>query len=86
MDFIGLLIWIIFGAVIGWIAGTIMKDQRGLLGNIIVGIVGSMIGAWLSTLVADTTFGKFSTMGVIFSILGAMVLIFVKQLLMGKRN
>lgn len=86
MDILGFLIWIIFGAVIGWIAGVIMKDERGLLGNIIVGIVGSMIGALLSTLVTKTAFGNFSLMGVIFSVLGAMLLIFLKQLLMGKRH
>lgn len=84
-DFIGLLIWLAFGAVIGWIGGVIMNDRRGLLGNIIIGILGSMLGAWVSSLVLDTTFNEFSLPGVVFSVIGAVILIFLKQLVLGRR-
>lgn len=83
---LGLIIWLIFGALIGWIAGIIMKDQRGILGNIIIGIVGSLIGGWISTLTMNTNFNDFSLPGVIFSIIGAVILIFLKQLVMGQRH
>jgi uncharacterized membrane protein YeaQ/YmgE (transglycosylase-associated protein family) len=43
-----LLIWIIVGAVAGWLAGLIVKGYGfGLIGNIILGIVGAFLGGWL---------------------------------------
>ena len=43
-----LVIWLIVGAVAGWIAGTVVRGGGyGLLGDIIVGIVGSVIAGWL---------------------------------------
>ena len=47
------LVWIIFGALAGWIASIIMgrNHRMGLFANIIVGIIGSALGGWLSTAV-----------------------------------
>ena len=44
-----LLIWLVVGGVIGWIASMIMRTdaQQGMLLNIVVGIVGAMLGGWL---------------------------------------
>jgi len=43
-----LLLWLIVGAVAGWLAGVIVKGGGfGLVGNIIIGIIGSFIGGWL---------------------------------------
>lgn len=83
---LSLILWLVFGAIIGWIAGVIMKDQRGILGNIIIGILGSFLGGWISTMTVGTTFDEFSLTGLIFSVIGAVILIFLKQLLMGKRS
>jgi len=48
----GIITWIIFGALAGWIASIIMGRNRrmGFLANILVGIAGSALGGWLSTL------------------------------------
>jgi uncharacterized membrane protein YeaQ/YmgE (transglycosylase-associated protein family) len=45
------ILWIIFGAIAGWIASIIMgrNAQMGALANIVVGIVGAIIGGWLMT-------------------------------------
>ena len=44
-----LLIWLVIGAVAGWLAGLIMEGYGfGLIGNIVVGIVGALIAGWLS--------------------------------------
>ena len=83
---LSLILWLVFGAIIGWIAGVIMKDQRGILGNIIIGILGSFLGGWISTMTVGTSFNEFSLTGLIFSVIGAVILIFLKQLLMGKRS
>ena len=43
-----LLVWLLIGAIAGWLAGLIVKGYGfGLVGNIIIGIVGSLIGGWL---------------------------------------
>lgn len=41
---IGILIWLVIGGVVGWLAGLIMRDNNGILVNVIVGIVGAFIG------------------------------------------
>ncbi len=48
MDPTTLVIWLIIGAIAGWLAGQVMKGAGfGLVGNIIVGIVGAFIAGWL---------------------------------------
>ena len=45
----GLIVWLIVGAVAGWLAGTLVKGGGfGLVGDIIVGILGGFIGGWLA--------------------------------------
>ena len=44
---INLIFWLIAGAIVGWLAGMVMNDRGGLGLNIVVGIVGAVIGGWL---------------------------------------
>lgn len=81
-----LVIWLVVGGVIGWIASIIMKTdaQQGLLLNVVVGIVGALIGGWLlSPLVGAGTLnqGDFSLAGLFVSLVGAVVLLFVVNLI-----
>lgn len=80
----GILLWLLFGAVVGWLAGIIMNDQKSLVMNIIVGIIGSFLGSWLAGVLFNKTFTDFSMEGLLFSVLGAAVLIFIKRLITGK--
>jgi uncharacterized membrane protein YeaQ/YmgE (transglycosylase-associated protein family) len=69
-----LIIALIVGGIIGWLASIIMKTnaQMGLLANIIIGIVGSLLGYWLAGVLGIATAGVLRwVMGVI----GAVVLI-----------
>ena len=48
MDRLGLIIFLATGAVAGWLAGTLMKGGGfGLIGNIVVGIIGAVIGGFI---------------------------------------
>jgi len=81
-----LIIWLVVGGVIGWIASLIMKTdaQQGLLLNVVVGIVGALIGGWLiSPLVGAGTLnqGDFSLPGLLVSLVGAIILLFVVNLI-----
>ncbi len=48
---VNILVWIIVGAIAGWLAGLIMHSRLGLIGDIIVGIIGSFVGGFVLTLV-----------------------------------
>ena len=51
MDLTNLIVWVIVGAVAGWLASIVMKtnQSQGLLADIVVGIIGGLIGGWLLT-------------------------------------
>ncbi len=75
-----LIIWLIVGGLIGWIASMIMRTdgQQGIILNVIVGIVGALIGGWLiSPLLGagNINSGDFSIMGLLVSLVGAVILL-----------
>lgn len=81
------LLWIlIVGAIAGWLGGTIYKGSGlGIIGNIIVGIVGSYVGYWLLGLL-DVSLGT-GTLGFILTgAIGAIVILFVLNLVIPKKN
>jgi uncharacterized membrane protein YeaQ/YmgE (transglycosylase-associated protein family) len=80
-----IVIWLVVGGLIGWIASMIMKTdaQQGLILNVIVGIVGAMLGAWLLAPlfgVGTINQGDFSLAGLGLSLLGAIVLLAIVNL------
>jgi uncharacterized membrane protein YeaQ/YmgE (transglycosylase-associated protein family) len=72
-----IVLWLIFGAVVGWIASVVMKTNRrmGLLANIIVGLVGSALGMWLFGLAGFGSVNAFTLSGMLVSVGGAVLLI-----------
>jgi uncharacterized membrane protein YeaQ/YmgE (transglycosylase-associated protein family) len=78
-----ILIWLIVGGIIGWLASVIMRTQESILLNIVVGIVGALIGGWLiSPLVGAGTIneGDLSVAGLGVSLLGAVILLAIVNL------
>ena len=64
-----LIIWLVIGAVAGWLAGLIVKGYGfGLVGNIVVGIIGAILAGWLLPLVGFVLVG-----GVIAEITNAVI-------------
>ena len=76
-----ILVRIIVGGVVGWLASFVMKTNRqmGILANIAVGIVGSWLGFWLAGMLGLATYGTVANL--IVSIVGAIVLIFILKAL-----
>jgi uncharacterized membrane protein YeaQ/YmgE (transglycosylase-associated protein family) len=76
---VNIVLWIILGAAAGWIASMIMgRDaQMGAVANIIVGIIGAMIGGFLFNLVGLTGDTGFNFWTLIVAIIGAIVLLFL---------
>ena len=82
MNFIA---WIVIGGLIGWIASKIMNTdaQQGLILNVVVGIVGALVGGWLiSPLVGLPTINQnaFSIGAMAVSLVGAIILLAVVNL------
>ena len=80
------IIWLVVGGVIGWLASIMMKTngQQGLFLNIIVGIVGAMLGGWfISPLVGIGTINQnnFSLPAMLVSFVGAAILLAIVNLL-----
>lgn len=74
------IIWLIVGGLIGWVASKIMNTdaQQGIFLNVVVGIVGAMLGGWLiSPLIGAGTVnqGDFSLGGLFVSLVGAVILL-----------
>jgi uncharacterized membrane protein YeaQ/YmgE (transglycosylase-associated protein family) len=74
---VNIIVWILFGALAGWIASMITRtnDQQGALGNIITGIVGAFIGGFLVRLLTGSDVNGFNLGSLIVAILGAVLLI-----------
>jgi uncharacterized membrane protein YeaQ/YmgE (transglycosylase-associated protein family) len=75
-----LIIFLCIGALAGWLAGVIMKGGGfGIIGNIVVGILGSFLGGWLLPMVGLGVGGEFG--GFITAVIGAVILLFIVGLL-----
>ncbi|HSD73668.1 MAG TPA: GlsB/YeaQ/YmgE family stress response membrane protein [Steroidobacteraceae bacterium] len=80
------IIWLVIGGLVGWLASVVMKTdaQQGIVLNIIVGIVGALLGGWLlSPLFGTATInqGDFTLSGLLVSFLGAVILLAVVNLI-----
>jgi uncharacterized membrane protein YeaQ/YmgE (transglycosylase-associated protein family) len=73
----GILLWIIFGALVGWIASLVMKTdaEQGALLNIVVGIIGAVLGGWIMNFFGQSGTTGFNLYSFIVALLGAIVLI-----------
>ena len=83
------IIWLIVGGVIGWLASIVMKTngQQGIFLNVVVGIVGAMLGGWvISPLVGVGTINQdnFSLPALLVSFVGAAILLAIVNLLRRK--
>ena len=84
MSIESIIIWVILGAVAGWIANSLFGGRSlGLVNSIIVGILGSFIGGWLAPKlgISGAEVGGFSFASVLTAVGGAIVLLFLLRLL-----
>jgi uncharacterized membrane protein YeaQ/YmgE (transglycosylase-associated protein family) len=80
-----LIIWLIVGGIIGWLASLVMRTdaQQGIVLNIVVGIVGALLGGWLlSPLFGAGSINQadFSLLGLLVSFGGAVILLLIVNL------
>lgn len=83
MEGFGWILSIILGGIAGWIAEKLMGSDHSLVMNIILGIVGALLGNWLFRLLIDTTAG--GAIGqLVVAVIGACILIWLGRVVRGR--
>jgi len=80
MDLESIIVWLIVGAIAGWLAGMVVKGGGfGLVGDIIVGIIGAVIAGWLLPRIGIIIGGGFIA-AIINAFIGAVILLIILRL------
>jgi len=84
----GILLWIVFGALVGWFASLLMKTdaEQGALLNVIVGIVGAVLGGWIMSIFGNSGVTGFNLYSFVVALLGAIVLIGLVRAIRGSTS
>ena len=78
----GIILWIVFGAIVGWIANILMKNgDEGILMDIIIGIIGASLGGFLMNILGNSGVTGFNVYSLFVAVIGAMVLIWISRIL-----
>ncbi len=81
MDVQALIIWLVVGAIAGWLAGMVVKGSGyGLIGDIVVGILGGLIAGWLLPQVG-IVIGSGFIAAIIDAFIGAVILLIALRLI-----
>ena len=86
----GIILWLVIGGVVGWLASIVMKrdGSQGIFLNVVVGIIGSMLGGWLlSPMIGAPSInsGEISASSLLVSFLGAVILLAIVNLISRRR-
>jgi uncharacterized membrane protein YeaQ/YmgE (transglycosylase-associated protein family) len=84
----GLIAWIIIGVIAGWLTGKLMKGSGfGFFMDMVVGLVGALIGGWISGMLGFGTASQHGMIGsIIIATIGAVVLTLIVRLISGNRS
>ncbi|MBK8068696.1 MAG: GlsB/YeaQ/YmgE family stress response membrane protein [Rhodanobacteraceae bacterium] len=78
MNLTAIVLWLVIGAVAGWLAGQLMRGRGlGLVGNIVVGIIGAFVGGWLLGGVLGISIGGGLVGAILNATVGAVVVLAV---------
>ena len=83
----GIIAWIVLGAIAGFITNMIMGGTEGVIGTIILGIIGAVVGGYLAgnvLKVADVT--GINPESIVVAVIGAVIVVAVYRMLMGRRT
>lgn len=80
-----ILIWIVFGALAGWVGSMIMgtDGEQGLILNIVVGIIGASLGGYVMNYFGKAGVSGFNLYSFVVAVLGAVALLAILKLLRG---
>lgn len=82
----GVLSWVIVGLVAGWLAGKLMGGRGfGCVGNVVVGIIGALLGGWLASRFLDLDVTGINLPSIIIAVVGALIFLGILRLLPGRQ-
>jgi uncharacterized membrane protein YeaQ/YmgE (transglycosylase-associated protein family) len=81
----GIIAWILLGLVAGWLAGQVMKGGYGLVGDIVLGIVGAVVGGFLASRLLGLDVDGFNVMSILIAFAGACIVIAISRAVSGNR-
>lgn len=76
-----ILVWVIFGALVGWLADLVMKTDHSLGINIVLGIIGAFVGGLIMNLLGASGVTGFNLYSILVAVIGAAVVIFLGKTL-----
>jgi len=82
----GIISWVILGGIAGWLASLIMKQKSGLIWNIILGVVGGLLGGYGASFLGWDGVSGFNLYSLIVAVVGAIIVIYVGRLFRVKEN
>lgn len=82
-----ILAFLLLGLVAGWLAGMVMRGGGyGIIGDMIVGVLGALVGGWLFSNVTGRDITGFDLPSILIAFVGACLLIFVLRAVSGRRT
>jgi len=83
----GILLWILFGLIVGVIAKFLMpgRDPKGFIITVVLGIVGALLGGWIASLLGIGAITGFNIGSMLIAIGGAMLVLVIYYLVMRRR-
>ena len=84
----GIIAWIIIGVIAGWITGKLMKGSGfGFIMDMVVGLIGALIGGWVSSFFGFGTASEHGMIGsIVIAVIGAVLLTLIVRLFTGNRS
>ena len=73
----GIILWIVFGALVGWVASMVMKTNDGVIMDIVIGVVGAILGGFIMSLLGKSGVNGFNIYSFLVALLGAVVLLWI---------
>ncbi len=83
----GILSWIVLGAIAGWLASMFVnRTGEGLFRDIVLGIVGGVVGGWVFAAMGSTGVTGFNLWSLFVAVIGAVVVLVLYHALVRRRN
>ncbi len=84
----GIISWIILGALSGWIVSIIVKTnaKQGFLGNVAVGVIGALLGGFLGSRLFDVDVSGLNFKSILVAVVGGLVFVAIWNLVTGRKT
>jgi uncharacterized membrane protein YeaQ/YmgE (transglycosylase-associated protein family) len=84
----GIVSWVILGALSGWIVSMIVKtnEKQGFVGNVVVGVVGALVGGFLGSKLFDVDVSGVNLKSVLLAVAGGLIFVTVLSFFTGKKT